>query len=337
MPTAAKLVKALGAVIAVTALFSIGGCGQNDEKKDPDKVVNDGGISQFKGSQGSVKNTIGVSLLTLSNPFFKTMGDAMVAEGKKHNIDVIIQSGEMDSAKQSDQVNDFIVKGVSAIVLSPCDSRGVGTTIQAANKANIPVFTADIANLDTQARVVTHVATDNYEGGKLAAKAIIEATGGKGKVAIIDHPEVESVIQRTKGFKEVISGAPGIQVVAQLPGHGQRDTSFKTAQDILQKYPNLDAFFCINDPTALGAVAAIEKAGKTGKIKVIGFDGIDEAKKAVKEGKIYADVVQFPDKIGEMTIQGISKYLSGEKLPSENLIPAALYTKADAEKDPKIK
>ncbi len=335
MPTVGGLVRMLGAAAVLGAL--IVGCGQSDEKKDPDKVIKDNGVSQFKGSGGPITSTVGVSLLTLANPFFKTMGDAMVAEGKKHNIEVIVQAGEMDASKQSDQVNDFIVKGVSAIILSPCDSRGVGTTIQAANKANIPVFTADIANLDTQARVVSHVATDNYEGGKLAAKAIIEATGGKGKVAIIDHPEVESVIQRTKGFKEVISGAPGIQIVAQLPGHGQRDTSFKTAQDILEKNPNLDAIFCINDPTALGAVAAIEKAGKAGKIKVIGFDGIDEAKKAVKDGKIYADVVQFPDKIGEMTIQGIAKYLNGEKLPSETLIPAALYTKADADKDPKIK
>ena len=265
------------------------------------------------------------------------MGEAMKAEGQKHNFDIVLESGDMDAAKQRDQVKDFIVKKVSAIVLSPCDSKAVGTTIQEANKAGIPVFTADIASLSKDAMVISHVATDNYEGGKLAATAIVEAIGGKGKVAIIDHPEVESCIQRTKGFREVLAAHKDIEIVATLPGHGERDASFKTAQDILEKYPQLDAFFCINDPTALGAVAAIEKAGRSGKVKVIGFDGMLEAKQAVKDGKIYADIVQFPDKIGELTIQGIASFMGGEKLKPQTLIPAAIYKKADADKDPKVK
>src|SRR5262249_7560911 len=157
---------------------------------------------------------------------------------------------------QKDQVNDFIVKKVNAIILCPCDSRSVGTTILAANKAGIPVFTADIASLDKASKVVAHIATDNYEGGKLAGQAMIEALVGKGKVAIIDHPEVESVILRTKGFKEVVAGAKGIQIVAQLPGGAQRDTAYKTAQDILEKNQDLAGIFCINDPTAFGAIAA---------------------------------------------------------------------------------
>lgn len=281
--------------------------------------------------------TIGVSLLTLENPFFKEMGDAMVDEGKKAGYDVVITAGEKDPARQRDQVNDFIVKKVSAIVLCPCDSRSVGTAIQAANKANIPVFTADIGCEDKSAKVVSHVATDNYEGGKLAAKAMIEALGGKGKVAIIDHPEVESGKLRTKGFREVIAGAKGIQIVAQLPGGGARDLSLKTAQDVLQKNPDVNGIFAINDPSALGVVAALESAGKMGQVKIIGFDGQKEAKQAIKEGKIYADSIQFPDKIGRLTIQAIGKYMAGEKVPPQTLIPTALYKQADAEKDPALK
>lgn len=286
---------------------------------------------------GKPKVVIGVSLLTMANPFFKTMGDTMTTEGKKNNYDVIVEAGEMDPARQRDQVNDFIVKKVNAIILAPCDSRSIGTSIQAANKAGIPVFTADIASLDPNAKVVSHIATDNYAGGKLAGQAMIEALGGKGKVAIIDHPEVESVLQRTKGFKEVIATAKGIQIVAQLPGGAQRDTAYKTAQDILEKNPQLDGIFAINDPTALGAVAAIEKAGRAGKIKVIGFDGQPEAKQAIKQGKIYADSIQFPDKIGQLAIQAISKYMAGEQVPPQTLIPTALYRQGDAAKDSEVK
>ncbi|HEY3411914.1 MAG TPA: substrate-binding domain-containing protein [Armatimonadota bacterium] len=158
-------------------------------------------------------------------------------------------------------------------------------------------------------------ATDNFGGGKLAGDAMAKALNGRGKVAIISHPEVECGIQRTKGFKEALSKYPDMKIVAELPGKGQRDTSFKVAQDIVQGHSDLGGLFAINDPTAFGAVAAIEKAGLSGKIKVIGFDGMPEAKQAVKDGRIYADVVQHPDMIAKMTIDSIRRYMAGEKVP----------------------
>ncbi|HEY3280719.1 MAG TPA: substrate-binding domain-containing protein [Armatimonadota bacterium] len=291
-----------------------------------------------KSPEGAAKPKVvlGVSLLTMANPFFKDMADSMQQEAKKYGYEVIVTAGEMDPSRQKDQVGDFIVKKVNAIILAPCDSKSIGTSIQEANKAGIPVFTADIACLDKNAKVVTHVATDNYSGGKLAGEAMVKLLGGKGKVAIIDHPEVESVILRTKGFREVVSKSPGIQIVAQLPGGGARDVSFKTAQDILEKNPDLQGIFAINDPSALGAVAALEKAGRKGKVKVVGFDGQPEAKQAVKDGKIDADAIQFPDKIGVGVVDAVSRYLAGEKVPAQSLIPTALYTKAEADKDPKL-
>jgi len=322
-----KLVIALCIGVGLTAFF---GCKPAEQEQETGK-------SPGKQASAKSKVVIGVSLLTLANPFFKDMGDAMKAEGAKNNYEVVINAGEMDPAKQKDQVKDFIVKKVNAIILCPCDSKSVGTTIQEANKAGIPVFTADIACLDKTVKVVSHIATDNYAGGKIAAQAIVEALGGKGKIAIIDHPEVESGMLRTKGFKEVIAANPGIQIVAQLPGGGARDLSYKTAQDILEKNPQLDGIFAINDPSALGAIAAIEKAGRTGKIKVVGFDGQLEAKQAIKDGKMYGDSVQYPEKIGQLVIQAIHKYLAGEKVDSQTLIATGLYRKAEADKDPALK
>lgn len=318
---------AMGLMLAI-----LNGCSKPEEPSSG--TVGTSGAPKPPTSAGEPKKTIGVSVLTLDNPFFKIMGDAMYAEGEKNGFLVNVVSGEKDPARQKDQINDFIVKKVSAIVLCPCDSKSVGTAIQAANTAGIPVFTADIASLDKTAKVVSHIATDNYEGGKLAGQAMIEAIGGKGNVAIIDFPEVESVLQRTKGFKEVIAGAKDIKIVAQLNGSASRDTAYKTAQDILEKNADLAGIFCINDPSAFGAIGAIEKAGRQGKIKIISFDGQLEAKQAVKDGKIYAEPVQYPEKIGQMTIQAIVKYMAGETVPPETLIPTTLYRKADADKDP---
>jgi ribose transport system substrate-binding protein len=287
------------------------------------------------------RRQIGVSLLTLANPFFRDLGDAMKDEAAKDGLEVVVVSGEFDAAKQRNQVSDFIVKRVAAIVLSPCDSKAVGTAIAEANRAGVPVFTVDIAALASGAKVVSHTATDNLGGGRLAAQALVESLGGKGKVAILDHPEVESVILRTKGFEEELAKQKrekgvDIQVVARLPGGGAKDKSFKAVEDLLQAHSDLNGIFAINDPSALGAVAALERAGKLAQVKVVGFDGMPEGKRAIKAGQIYADPIQFPDKIGRTAIQTIRKYLDGDDVPAEILIPTALYRKADAEQDPAL-
>jgi ribose transport system substrate-binding protein len=319
-------------------LFALAGCNNGPASPTTSTPPSSGGSGGSGGAAAAKhRGTIGVSLLTMANPFFKEMGDAMKAEGEKNGYEVIIQAADMDASRQKDQVNDFLVKKVSAIVLCPVDSRSIGTSIQEANKAGVPVFTADIACLDKAAKVVSHIATDNYEGGKVAGQAMIDALGGKGKVAIIDHPEVESVLLRTKGFKEVIAGAKGIEIVAQVPGGALRDSAYKATQDVLEKHPQLDGIFAINDPTAFGVVAALEKAGRAGNVKVIGFDGQPEAKQAIKEGKIYGDAIQYPDKIGQLTIQAIAKYMAGEKVEPQTLIPTGLYKQADAAKDPALK
>jgi ribose transport system substrate-binding protein len=280
---------------------------------------------------------VGVSVLTTTNPFFVDLANAMREEGAKHNFEVLVTSGEQNVANQKNQVNEFIAKQVSAIVLCPCDSRAIGTSIAAANAAGIPVFTADIACLAKDAKVVTHVATDNLGGGRKAAEVMIEMLGGNGKVAILDYPEAESVIQRTTGFHEVIAKAKGIEVVGSWPGGGDRGKSFKAAQDILQAHSDLDAFFAINDPSGLGAAAALEAAGRADRVRIVSFDAQPIGRRGVKEGKIYATIVQYPEKIGQKTIDAVARYLAGEEVEREILIPCSVYGKADAEADPSLK
>ncbi|MBN1443193.1 MAG: substrate-binding domain-containing protein [Planctomycetes bacterium] len=288
------------------------------------------------------RGLIGLSVLTMTNPFFKVIADTMTSEARKHGYETLVVSGEDDVVRQQNQVKDFIVKGVAAIVLTPCDSKAIGPAIQEANRHGIPVFTADIACLAPGVEVVSHVATDNLQGGKEAARAMIDVLGGKGKVAIIDYPEVESVILRTRGFEEVISRENerpdiDIQIVAKLPGGGQKDKSYKAAEDIIQAHPDLAGIFAINDPTALGARAALEKAGKAGQVAIIGFDGQPEGKLAILEGKIHADPIQFPERIAARTVEVIVKHFNGEEVPKEILIPTELYTREDAVKDPALK
>jgi ribose transport system substrate-binding protein len=291
------------------------------------------------------RGTIGVSLLTLDNPFFKVIGDAIAATGSAQGYQTLVVSAEKDVARQGNQVKDFIVRKVSAIVLSPCDSKAIGPVIAEANAAGIPVFTVDIPYRGTDAKVVTQVATDNFGGGREAARAMIEALGSSGgKVAILHFKQAESCLLRVNGFREAITAhnnalpsgpneAKLIEIVAELESNAARDTGYKAAEDVLQAHPDLRGIFAINDPAALGACGAIEKAGKAGQIVVVGFDGQPEGKQAIREGKIYADPVQFPEKMGEQVVDAIIRHSRGEELPAETLIPTSLYRKADAEQE----
>jgi ribose transport system substrate-binding protein len=296
------------------------------------------------GPEGGSRRVIGLSVLTLTNPFFQEIADSLSAEARRHGYEVVVVSGEFDASRQQNQVKDFIVQKVAAIVLTPCDSKAIGPAIQEANAAGIPVFTCDIACLAPGAEVVTHVATDNYSGGKQAGRAMLEALGDAGgKIAILDHKPVESCQLRVQGFKEVIdahnrAGAGGkVTIVAELPGGGVKDQGYKAAEDLLQAHADLAGIFAINDPSALGAHAALEKADKDDQVKLIGFDGQPEGKRAIKEGKIYADPVQYPERIGRETAQAIVRYFAGDPVPPEVLIPTGLYRRADAEKDPDLK
>jgi ribose transport system substrate-binding protein len=290
---------------------------------------------------GGSRGMICVSLLALDNPFFKVIGDTIAAEGAKRGYEAIVVSGDKDVAKQSNQIKDFIVKKVSAIVLSPCDSKSIIPVIQEANAAGIPVFTVDIPCNEPGVKIVTQVATDNFSGGKEAGLAMIEALGeAGGEVAVLHFKQAESCQLRVKGFREVIdahnaAGKGKIEIVAELESGGAKDVGFKAAEDALQANPNLRGIFAINDPAALGARAALEKAGKTA-VFIVGFDGQPEGRQAIKDGKIYADPIQFPDKMGAQIVDAIIRHSKGETLPPQLLIPTSLYRRADAERDPEL-
>ena len=322
-------------LVAALAVSCFTACGPSG---DSEKSATSSG-----GATPAAQGSIGVSLLTLDNPFFKVIGDNITAEGKKRGYSAVVVSGDKDVAKQSNQIKDFIVKKVSAIVLSPCDSKAIIPVIQEANAAGIPVFTVDIPCNEPGVKIVTQVATDNYGGGKEAGFAMIEALGeAGGKVAILHFKQAESCLLRVKGFREAIdahnASAKGkIEMVTELESGGAKDMGYKAAEDSLQAHADLRGIFAINDPAALGARAALEKAGKAQQIVLVGFDGQPEGKQAIKDGKFYADPIQFPDKMGVQIVDAIVRHSKGETLPPQILIPTRLYRKSDALKDPELK
>jgi ribose transport system substrate-binding protein len=317
-------------------LLALAGCTRGEDSANVDRKA----AETFSSASAPTKGTIGVSVLTMQNPFFKVIAENIQQEAARVGYNVDVRSGDEDVAKQRDQVKEFIVNQVAAIVLCPVDSKSIGQVIKEANGAGIPVFTTDIACLDPDAKVVSHIGTDNHGGGKEAARAMIEALGeAGGRVAILDHKRVESCIMRVKGFKEVIHDHNAanphgkVEIVVELPSGGSTPQGYRSTEDLLQSHPDVAGIFAINDPSALGARAALEKAGKADQVVIVGFDGQPDGRQAIKEGKIYADPIQFPDRMGVETVRAVVRHFAGE--PVEPYIPIAthLYRKADAEKD----
>ena len=287
------------------------------------------------GAGAGAQKTIGVSIQNREAQFYQDMESGLRNEAAKYGYSLIVVDASRDNAKQQSQVEDFISKRVDAIVLTPYDSQAIGSAIAEANNAGIPVFTADIASTSREGHVVAHIASDNVQGGFQAGKLICQAAGKSGSIAIIDEPEVTSVQDRVRGFKEAIAQlCPNVTIVADVDSGGTRDKASSDTGDILQAHRDLKGIFGINDDSALGALAAVNAAGLTGKIAIVGYDATAEARKAIASGEMYGDAIQFPAKIGSTTIDVIHDYFAGKKPPALVKIGVGTFTRATATSSP---
>jgi ribose transport system substrate-binding protein len=267
---------------------------------------------------------IGISLLTREHQFYRELETGLQSEATRKSFDLIVMSAEFDASRQEAQIQDFITKKVDAIIMAPCNSGTVGALIENANKAGIPVFTVDIANASVRGKVVSHIASDNIEGGRKAAELLAKALDGKGKVIIINHPGITSALDRAVGFREVMIKYPLIQIIADVPAWGQRDRAMAVMEDMLLKVNDIAGVFAINDDCALGVLAATEAAGK--KVMIVGYDATPEGKKAIADGKIYGDAIQFPVKIGVLAVKTIGDYFTGRKVPAVVPVSVGVWT-----------
>ncbi|MDQ2857620.1 MAG: substrate-binding domain-containing protein [Candidatus Eremiobacteraeota bacterium] len=321
--------KTIRPIVTAALCVAISGCGGNSSSSSSTASSPDAAGSAA-GSTASGK-TIGVSIQNREAQFYQDMETGMKTEAAKYGYTVTVVDANRDNAKQQSQVEDFISQKVAAIVLTPYDSQAIGSAIAEANKANIPVFTADIANASQQGTVVAHIASDNVQGGGQAAKLMCRALGKTGSVAIIDEPEVTSVQDRTRGFKAgIASGCPNVKIVADIDGGGERAKASSSMEDILQSHKDLKGVFGINDDSALGAARAVDAAGLKGKIVVVGYDATPDGRTAIKSGSMYGDAIQHPDQIGSKTIAAIHAYFEGAKPAAKISIPVGTFTKADA-------
>ena len=270
------------------------------------------------------EGTIGLVLSTLNNPFFVTLKEGAEAKAKDLGYKLLVLDSQNDPAKELANVEDLLSKKISLLLINPTDSDAVVSAIRAANRAEVPVVTLDRGA--TGGDVLSHVASDNVQGGMMAGELIVKVLGGSGKVVELQGVAGTSAARdRGEGFNAAVDAVDGIVVVASQVADFDRTKGLNVMENILQAQSDIDAVFAHNDEMALGAIKAIESSNRD--IIVVGFDGTGDAVMAVKEGAMLATVAQQAAQIGSIGVETADAILNGKSVAKYSPVPLQLITK----------
>jgi ABC-type sugar transport system substrate-binding protein len=306
-------VKVLPLIAAVSLVLAA--CGSTDDE------TGDEGSS---GGGSSSDATLGLAVSTLNNPFFVSLRDGAQAAADEAGVELTVTDARDDATQQADQIQNFQTQQLDAVLINPVDSDAAGPIVSPLIEADTPVVAVDRAV--NGADVDAFVASDNVEGGRLAADALAEAIGEQGKVIVLQGVAGTSASrERGQGFTEGIAAYPNIEVVATQPADFDRAQGLDVATNLLQANPDTVGIFAENDEMALGAIQALgDRAGQD--VFVVGFDGTDDGVAAIEAGTMHASVAQQPEELGRSAVETALALLEGEDVEETVSVPVVVLT-----------
>ena len=278
-------------------------------------------VSRGAFAQGK-KNNIAFFVKNVTNPFWKACRIGAEKAGKELgvNMEVVAPTKPDNIEEQTRLVEDWIVRKPDAFVFVPVDYKALVPSIQKANKAGIPIINYN--NKMEGIEKVTFIGSDDEVFEYEICKYLFNSMGGKGKVVHIDGvPAAITAQMRKKGFERAVKEFPGIEVLASQPGQYRRLPAQQVFENLMQRFPEIDAVVSANDDMAVGVVEALAAAGRGGKTKVVGIDGIPDAMQAIADGKMFATADFSGHDQAYLAMQAASRHLRGEKVPPEITLP----------------
>ena len=265
-----------------------------------------------------------------THEFWKSVHAGANKAGQELGVEIIWKGPvrEDDRDEQIKVVENFIASGVSAIVLAPLDDTALVPAATEATREGIPVVIID-SDIKWDGRV-SFVATDNYKGGELAAKRLGELLGGKGKVIVLRYQEGSaSTAQREAGFIDALGkGFPGIELVSSNQyGGATTESAYKTSENLLVKFKQIDGVFCPNESTTFGMLRALQDGKRAGQVKFVGFDASEKLVEGLQGDQIHGLVLQNPFRMGELGVRAAVDKLEGKAVEKRIDTGAALVTR----------
>lgn len=267
----------------------------------------------------------GVSYMTMNNPFYKIINNEILKVVEKNNDTLITLDPELDVDKQNEQIYKFIDQKVDGIFINPIDFEQIEPALQAAKRANIPVIIID-APVSDESLVNCTIVSDNYDAGVQCAKDMMERLDSA-NIVLLKHTTAKSAKERIEGFLSVIDNNEKYKVINEAECDGQLEIAMPKMQEIIEETPDIDVVMALNDPSALGALAALEKNNKN-DVMVYGIDGTPEIKALIGRNQmIVGTVAQSPIKMGQIAVENMYNILNGKKIEKNIIILISLINK----------
>ena len=287
--------------------------------------------TDFSLRQTEHRRKFGAVYMTLNNPFYEIVDEEIRMEVEKRGDVLLSRDPVLSVERQEEAVKELIDSGVEVIFINPVDSQRIGPALQLAKEAHVLVIAID-TNVEAEDYVATTVVSNNYLAGQQCAQHLLaHATGGN--IALLKHSETRSSVERIQGFLDGLNGNPAFKVVAQAECQGQLEQAMPAMQEMLKRHPDIDVVMALNDPAAMGAMAALQTVGRLDQVLVYGVDGVPETREMISQGHMMATAGQSPRAIGRQAVEQAYKLLAGEQVPRIFQLPTQLLDKENINTD----
>ncbi len=283
----------------------------------------------ISANQKEGSRLIGASYMTMNNEFYEILNEQISHRVEAEGDRLILRNPALSVSRQVEQIGKMLDEGISVLILTPVDSDGLTDILKKARQQGVKIIVVD-SNVSDEQLVDCTIVSDNYRAGCLLGDYLVQNKENS-KVVILTHEAATSGRERVQGFLDTIGGHEGIEVVEKVPCEGQLEIAMPQMEKLIEQGKEFDSVFCLNDPSSLGAAAALETKGLLDKVDIYGIDASPDAKQLIYEGKMRASVAQFPSRIGEEAANAIYDLLDGKEVKSYISVPVELVTKENVE------
>ena len=283
----------------------------------------------ISANQKEGSRLIGASYMTMNNEFYEILNEQISHRVEAEGDRLILRNPALSVSRQVEQIGKMLDEGISVLILTPVDSDGLTDILKKARQQGVKIIVVD-SNVSDEQLVDCTIVSDNYRAGCLLGDYLVQNKENS-KVVILTHEAATSGRERVQGFLDTIGGHKGIEVVEKVPCEGQLEVAMPQMEKLIEQGKEFDSVFCLNDPSSLGAAAALETKGLLDKVDIYGIDASPDAKQLIYEGKMRASVAQFPSRIGEEAANAIYDLLDGKEVKSYISVPVELVTKENVE------
>lgn len=281
-------------------------------------------VTDYSAKQNENRRKLGAVYMTLNNPFYEVIDEEIRTVVENHGDVLISRNPALDVDKQIEEIKNLIDEGVELIFINPVDWTKIEPALKLAYAAKIPVIAID-TNVENDKFVACTVVSDNYLAGVQCAEHLLQHSSG-GKIALLKHSQARSSIDRIQGFCDKIAENKNFEVVAEAECLGQLEVAMPKMEEMIKNFPEINIVMALNDPAAMGAIAALQNANKLNSVMVYGVDGVPETKEMIFSHRMTATAGQSPKKIGKIAAETAYKIFAGEPVEKLIQLPTTLLT-----------